>query len=462
MSVVTRRGHRGRYLGRASYIAPPAEYRGPTNQTCGLYPFAVGAGIPNIGVPLGQHQTLPMTGCFDPISGFTDAHLISQPSLGILGIPGVGKSTLVRRMMIGLAPTATPLVLGDLKAEYVRLVRALGGQVITLGRGTGALNILDTGALDDAARQLGGTAAAALQEEAHGRRLNMVRALLAVIRERNIDDHEAIALNAALRQLNARWKRRRSAPLLHDLIQLVKDAPQPVRDVVLDHGDDLRYRELTDPLVRSLIALCDGPLGQMFARQTTDRLRLDAPAVCIDISSINDTDRQLQAGALLACWNAGFGSVWANNTLADAGAIPQRHFLIVVDELWQVLQAGSGLTQQVNALTRLNRDRGVGHIYITHSGNDMDLGFLERSGAIACFGLPRRELDTLNDIVDFTDEERKLITSWSTPSGWGEADEPPGRGKFILKIGGRPGVPLRLTLVPSEIGLNNTSRRWGQ
>jgi len=283
--------------------------------------------------------------------------------------------------------------------------------------------------------------------------------LLAIVRGRPTEDSEDIALNAALRHLRRRW-RRRTAPVLHDLIRLIGEAPDEIRAVTLDRGSDDRYHDATDPLVRSLMALCDGPLGDLFARQTTARLQLDAPAVCIDISSINDNDQQLQASALLACWFEGFGTVEANNALADAHVIPQRRFLIVVDELWQVLRGGAKLVEQVNALTRLNRSKGVGQILITHSSADMSLGFLERSGAVVCFGLPRRELDTLSSIVAFTNEERDLIASWSTPPGWGHVDAPPGRGCAVIKVGERPGIPLRVDLVPAEHGLNETSRRW--
>jgi len=92
---------------------------------------------------------------------------------------------LVRRLCIGAAASgAVPLVLGDTRPDYVALVRALGGQVIRLGRGFGALNVLDDGGLDDAAAAIDAMAqhgldgdtgirlreeALRLREEAHGR-----------------------------------------------------------------------------------------------------------------------------------------------------------------------------------------------------------------------------------------------------------------------------------------------------
>ena len=73
-----------------------------------------------VGVPLGRHLFTNATVCADPISWFQIAKLISNPSVFVLGLPGLGKSTLVRRMALGLSGFGVqPLVLGDLKPDYV-------------------------------------------------------------------------------------------------------------------------------------------------------------------------------------------------------------------------------------------------------------------------------------------------------------------------------------------------------
>ncbi len=89
--------------------------------------------------------------------------------------------------MLGLAGQGTnPLVLGDLKGEHVDLVKAAGGQVITLGRGRGYLNILDPGQAIEVAQLLEDQgrddAAVRARADAHGRRLNMVVALITISR----------------------------------------------------------------------------------------------------------------------------------------------------------------------------------------------------------------------------------------------------------------------------------------
>ena len=209
----------------------------------------------------------------------------------------------------------------------------------------------------------------------------------------------------------------------------------------------------------------------MFARHTTARLDLAAPAVCIDVSGIPAADTKLQAAVLLACWAEGFGAVEAANALADAGAAPQRRFLVVLDELWRVLRAGEGLVDRVDELTRLNRNQGVGQVMITHSLADLRAmdseadrakarGFVERAGAVICGGLPTQELVDLAGVVSFSRTERELLTSWSTPPGWGVAAEPPGLGNFVLKVGQRPGIPFHVDLTPAEYDVNRTNKRW--
>lgn len=122
------RGWLGRGRGTSSYVQQADEWRGTTVQVCGLWPFAIGTGTPMVGVPLGRHIHTGATLCCDPVSWFQRAKLISNPSAFVLGKPGLGKSTSVRRMATGLAGYGVmPLVLGDLKPDYVDMVTALGG-----------------------------------------------------------------------------------------------------------------------------------------------------------------------------------------------------------------------------------------------------------------------------------------------------------------------------------------------
>lgn len=467
------RGYGGRGGGRATFVQAPPTWRATTVQACGLWPFAAGAGAPMVGVPIGRHLATGTTVCCDPISWFQRARLISNPSAFLLGLPGFGKSALAKRMLLGLAGYGvTPIVGADLKGEYLPLVRALGGQVIELGRGRGHLNVLDATAMLAAADRLTGRARGALIADARGRRHTMVSALLTLLRRQPPSEHEDVLLDAAIATLD---ERHRGVPVLADLVAVLRDPSDELREVAVDHGNLDRYRAATDPLVRSLTALLGrGRLGEVFASQTSVAMRQDR-AVAFDVSSIDDADTALQAAALLASWSQAFGAIEAQNALADAGAEPQRNVIVCLDELWRSLRGARGMVERVDGLTRLNRQRGVGVLMITHTIADLDAlpdeddrakarGFVERAGLVICGGLPDAEMAKVARIVRLTQAERDTIVGWQDPPSWdadtGRQVAPPGQGCFLIKAGGRPGIPVRVRLTSRELALSDTDQRW--
>jgi hypothetical protein len=471
------RGWFGRGRGESTYLQAPDEWRGTTVQVCGLWPYAIGTGTPMAGVPLGRHIHTGATLCCDPIAWFQRAKLISNPSAFVLGKPGLGKSTCVRRMATGLSGFGVmPLVLGDLKPDYVDLIKALGGQVITLGRGRGHLNVLDPGEATEAARRLASRGyqreAARVLADAHGRRQTMVSALLSIMRSAPPTDREETIIDRALRVLDAKHQ---GTPVLADLLRVITDGPDEVRSVALDRGDHRRYQDITENLEASLIGLTGGGrLGQTFSRRTSSPMRRDAPVV-YDVSAVDDSELDLQAATLLACWSAGFGTVNVANALADAGLEPRRHYFVILDELWRALRAGRGMVDRVDALTRLNRQRGVGMAMISHTMSDLlalpteedrmkAKGFVERSGMVICGGLPSAEMPQLTSAVPLSLAEQEMLIGWQDPPAWdpasGRDTEPPGRGKFLIKVGGRPGIPISVQLTEVERGVHDTNRLW--
>lgn len=462
--------------GASTMIQPVDEYRGTTVQVCGLWPYVVGAGTPMVGVPLGLNLINGSTVCGDPISWFQQ-NLIGNPSVFVLGLPGLGKSTIIRRMAAGGAGFgALPLVLGDLKPDYVDLIKALGGQVITLGRGRGHLNVLDPGEAVEAAERLRAAGKekerAQVLADAHGRRHTMVSALLTILRKEPPTDREESIIDRALKVLDERGD---GVPVLGDLLKVIQDAPPEIRAVALDRGDDTRYKKITENLEASLISLTSGGrLGEMFAQKTDVPMVRDRPVV-YDVSSVDDSDTDLQAAILLACWSAGFGTVNVANALADAGLEPRRHYFVILDELWRALRAGRGMVERVDALTRLNRQRGVGLAMISHTMSDLlalpteeermkARGFVERAGMVIAGGLPGAEMAMLTSAVPLSRAEQDLLVSWQDPPAWdsstGREAEPPGRGKFLVKVGGHPGTPLKVQLMGLELAVNDTNRMW--
>lgn len=471
------RGWLGRGRGEDVIVEAPDEYRGTTVQVCGLWPWIVGSGTPMVGVPFGRHIMSGATLCCDPISWFQRAHLIGNPSVFFLGRPGLGKTSAVMRMAVGLSGYGVlPLVLGDTRPDYIEMVRQLGGQVIPLGRNRGSLNVLDPGEAPDAAARL---RAAGYDKEAeevladvHGLRLNMLSSLITVLRKSPTTMREETILARALTWLDEHHD---GVPVIPDLLAVVQAAPPELRAAALDRGVDSRYQEITEELEASLLALCPGgKFGDVFAKQTTDPMRRDR-AVVYDISAIPQSEGDLRAVALLASWTAGFAVVNIAQTLADAGLEPRRHYFAILDELHQALKAGPGLVDRVDYLTRLNRTVGVGLAMITHTLKDLRalpfeedrqkaMGFIERAGMVICGGLPLAEMSQLSSVIPLSAAEQALLAGWQDPPAWdpqtGREAPPPGLGKFLVKVGGRPGIPVEVTLTEAEKALSMSSSRW--
>jgi hypothetical protein len=247
-----------------------------------------------------------------------------------------------------------------------------------------------------------------------------------------------------------------------------------VRTAAFDRGSIDRYRELVEPLQVTLQALLgEGRVGEMFSRQSTVALDLDRPAV-FDVSSIPEDETELVGAALSACWGVGFGAVNVTHALAEAGLAPMRHYLIVLDELWRALIAGRGIVDRTNSLTRLNRQWGVGVVMCSHTIKDLlslpdehermkAVGLIERSGMLICGALPPEEMPRLALAKDLSVAEQRQLISWQDPPAWSAAasnDAPPGRGNFMIKIGGRPGIPFRVTLTRAEERLHDTNKLW--
>ncbi|WP_445341638.1 ATPase [Bifidobacterium sp. ESL0820] len=470
----TYRGFYGPGGGRSTLIQHPQEWRGSTLQTCGLWPFSLGAGAPMVGVPMGRHLRTGASLCCDPISWFTRAKLISNPSVFVLGKPGLGKSTVLRRWCLGYKFMGiNTMFLGDVKGEHDDIVRALGGQIIKIGPGYGSINVLDPGGALASMARLSGDSRDAVHTIIQTRRNNMVKALITISRQSPPTERERTILERAIRVLDDKFGTK--PPVLSDLLQVIREAPEPVRQVALDRGDVTRYRDITENLESSLIELSgSGVMGDLFSHQTSEQLDPSRP-VDFDISSINEADQDVRAAALMACWDAGFCTVDVSHILYEAGLGNLHIFFLVLDELWSALRSGSGMVERVDQTTRLNRQWGIGQALISHTMSDlMSLpapedrekakGFVERSGMVLCGGLPKKEMPLLNSAITLSDMEENLLMSWQDPASWDAKQhrntEPPGRGKFLVKVGGQPGIPFHLDLTEAEKRVNDTNKLW--
>jgi hypothetical protein len=268
-----------------------------------------------------------------------------------------------------------------------------------------------------------------------------------------------------------------------ELAKLLQTPPAILVDAILA-DDEADYWKQTKPLNRSIQAVLDGPLGSTFAGQTTQRIRLDAPAVSVDISVVSKQTDDVLAAVMLGTWSEVFATIEASNALTDAGLEPQRFVNTVMDEMWRAMRLpGANLVDKLDAITRLNRNDGMGNIFITHSLKDFSSmeseadnvkarGFAERSGIVVTAGLAEPDLRELSKIKRLSEKEIATVASWATPPGWqarmvvdvstGESRPatPPGAGKVLIKVGDRAGIQNQVHLTQLEKQLHDTNVRW--
>lgn len=444
--------------------------RSTSLQACGLWPLGVSPQAVMRGVPLGVVTDGPGVVCADPMTWFTSG-LISAPTAMVLGLNGLGKSSLLKRTVIGHDHMGIrTLVLGDLKPDYVRLIEALGGQRISIGAGKDGINPLDVGDIEGAVAMLGRRRdlAEQLVKSAHSRRMTMVTSLVQITRGAAPTQEEELILDEAVTILEERGGR----SALADLIDVVVAGGERLR-ASIEASSDRQWEAGSRQLVISLRAAARGTMGAVFGAERTTPMLLDRSAV-LDVSALRHEGDAVKAAALLSCWAYGFGMIEIAHALADAGVAERPRFNVVMDELGLVLGSARGMAERVDMATRLNRSLGVGLTMATHSMRDFDsltredrikaLGFVERSKILFLAGLPPRELEVLRGVFEFSRAEEELLGSWAasaTMSALGAADaEPAGLGCFLLKTSAAPGIPFQVELTSQERVLIDTNERW--
>ena len=441
------------------------EFFGTSTQVCGgFWPFSTDMALPVEGVPIGRSMTTGAGVCCDPISWFR-AGIIEQPSMFVMGLPAIGKSTFVRRQVWGMSALGMNAIIpGDLKPDYAELVRLLGGQVIRLGSGLGSINPLDPGGIHEALKRLTGDAREDLLADYHERRSALMEVLLTISRtgreegRRTVSDVESNVLSTALKILYERTKDDPEPPVIPDLRDLVRQGTPEIRAAAVfdDPENDEAYARSTRDLLSSLHGLANpmGRFGRLFCEQTTERLDLSRP-VDFDISAL------AQAGDMMA----------------EAGLQPRRNHVIIMDEMHRALRASPLMVDRLDLLTRLNRQWGVGQIMITHTfadllcldtqaQNNKARGFVERSKIKVLGALSRTEIKRYlrgESGLPISVREEDMLADWATPTNFDANASFKGVGKFLIKLGGLPGIPVNVQMCDIErSGFNDTNAKWSR
>jgi hypothetical protein len=266
---------------------------------------------------------------------------------------------------------------------------------------------------------------------------------------------EELVLAAAIDDLSAAA----GDPTLPDVLAAVS-APGPRLVQAAQVRTSAQYDRVTQELRWTLGLLLEGTLKGVFDAPSSRSFDRSAPAVAVDLSAVSD--ETLLGAGMLSAWAWGQAAVLAASR--DNG---DYRWFIVMDELWRALRGAPGLVDHVDALTRLNRSRGIASLMVTHSLSDLEalperadvakaMGFIDRSAIVVLSGLPRRELEMVSRVVPMSQAEQALVASWSAAERWRSGGAHPGRGKYLIKTGHRPGLPVSMHLTAAEAQLYNT------
>ena len=176
------------------------------------------------GVPIGRHLHTAEPVGLDP-AHWLRTGLVSNTGVWVQGQPGIGKSSITKRLLAGLVGFGMRAVIpGDVKGEYTPLIEALGGTVWRIGRGLHALNPLDAGPLAAALRTAPGTDRDRLAETLRARRLSLLEALITIVRRDELAVTERRLLAAALDLAVDRLATTVAEPLIPDVLALLAAA----------------------------------------------------------------------------------------------------------------------------------------------------------------------------------------------------------------------------------------------
>ncbi|MGW9439588.1 ATP-binding protein [Streptomyces sp. NPDC055607] len=477
----SRLGWGGRFGGRAAVEDTGTVYTGPSTQVGGLYPFLLGSGLPPRGVPVGRDVLTGEIVCIDP-SGWT-GRLTTNPGVWVMSQPGAGKSALVKRICLVYANHGFMVcVPGDVKGEYSELVRQLDGSVVRIGDGIGRINPLDSGPLKGRVQTLPGDRRQALLDVLNGRRLETLVALLSTKHGlgRTPDEIERSALDTAVHVASDAQKAG-TDPIVADVVRVLRAAPQELRGKLAAEGE--RYQDLTRSVIAGLDNLMGGPLRGLFDGPTTTPLDIGAPAVSVDISALRARGNDVVSAGMIATWAYTYSSIDSARSIG----MMDRKLVLPMDEMWRALRSGPGLVDAMDAISRLNRTTDDVTIYVTHSLLDVQAlpteqdrakagGLMDRCDTLVIGASSEEELRRVTGKRALTEQERMMITSWSSatstgldidPTAFGEDGEGqplveeqgarhPGRGKYLIKIGTRPGIAAAMELTATEKSLYRT------
>ncbi|MCZ9635042.1 hypothetical protein [Rhodococcus sp. BH5] len=457
--------------GLAANVLSGVEWQGVTTQVCGLFPFAAPSGVHVRGVPVGTHQHTGEPVGLDPAQWLADK-LVSNTAIWCQGQPGIGKSTIIKRLMIGLMSFGfRAIVQGDLKDEYEDIVLMCAGEdaVARVGRGLGVLNPLDTSPLIPAIAAATGQKKINLLGDAHASQVDLLEAMVTIgMRGAQLETYERTALELALRLASEGARRHDNRdPIIPQVLEVLTQGPAELRWRVAANPDvPYDYEKTILRLREGLRLTCEGALKGMFDGPSTFRVDPDLPAFSLSLSAVEDSSDDVIAAAMMCSW------AWTSMMSRGQSAVGKpRNVFQIQDELWKGLRAAPGLVEKSDGVTRLGRHKGMVSAQVSHSQEDLDAlptpedrakarGLASRSNVQIFGGCDGKEVERIGKITKISEAEGSELKAWAAPPTWVPGLAHPGRGKYLIKSGQRQGLPITMRLSALERKLYDTDRAF--
>jgi len=347
----------------------------------------------------------------------------TSPGVVVFGLMNTGKSFVVKLIMIRLMVNGRYVIVSsDPKGEWAPIAHAVGGQIVSIGPGSGnCINPLDEG-----------TKPMHISDE-EWLRLVMSRRSLALnsicktLRPHKLlDEFEKATLNLA----NQAVANGEVEPTIRAIVDYLRNPPKEILPQV---GTDA-----PKALATILGLLCSGHLAGMFDGYSTVRLDPTAPMVSIDTSHLVGAEPEVRAIAHAA------SSAWIDATLRSQDG---RYRCVVSEEGWDELR-NPYQAQAMDERLRMSGHWRVSNWLIFHELADIQQfgaegsehrnkvkGIITKSQTKILFRQSHEAMKVIHEYVRPTNYEAKQLTNLRQGQAfWHIGDQTP---LSIFAIAGR-------------------------
>jgi hypothetical protein len=332
--------------------------RTSSSQAEAIYLPTAAPGLGDSGVIIGREVYSGKGYIYDPFQLY--GQQLPAPHWLVLGESGNGKSSLEKTYVLRqLRFKDRQVVVLDAQGEdgvgeWNRIAEAVGVTPIRLDphhrSGTG----IRLNPLDPAITVTG--------------QLALLRTIVEVALGHPIDERSGYALKAAHATVRAAALRAGVHPILHDVVEALRD-PQPAAAEEMNiELDEVRDWGLDVALV--LDRLVDGDLAGMFDGPTTPGIDLDSPLIVFDLSTI---DRNSIAMPILMA----IVGVWLEHTWIKPD---RKKRIFLVEEAWHIINSPS-VAQLFQRLLKFGRRLGLSFVAVVHHLSDVVDGSAAKEAA---------------------------------------------------------------------------------